>query len=88
MNAPFNKPMILFYYIMEVILQHNKKLENFFHDILQIGVEFNEISKDKDLRVIANLLLILLNGLRVLGKIQQDEKASSSSLDTVLSLLD
>jgi len=48
----------------------------------------NSYSKDKDLEAIAGLIYILLSGIKVVAKIEPDQKRILSSVNTVLSLLD
>ena len=63
-------------------------MEIFLFDLLKIGVEREEISKEKDLKTLAGLFNTLMTGIRVVGKTQPSQEESFASLDAALSLLE
>jgi len=70
-------------------LAHNKtSFEKGFHQYLLKGEKDGQIPAGKNLQAIASLLFTLYNGLRVVGKIQQDEETLLSTVDAALLLLD
>lgn len=70
-------------------IAYNKTFfEKGFHQYLLKGEKDGQIPAGKDLKAIASLLFTLYNGLRVVGKLQQDEETLSSAVDVALQLLD
>jgi len=71
------------------VLQNNKtKFEKIFHDYLLSGVSKKQISKKKNLKVIASLLYTFYNGLRVVTKVNFNKKQFSESFEELLTVLD
>lgn len=74
---------------LEVILQNNKEdFENIFFEYLQKAKNAAHITTNQDLRSIAALFFTIYNGLRVVSKVQPDEKKLRDSVQVALSLLD
>lgn len=74
---------------MMKVLQDNKtKFEKILFDYLKHGVDQNQISKDKNLKVIASLFYTFNNGLRVVTKVNFDKKQFIASVDELLGVLD
>jgi TetR/AcrR family transcriptional regulator, transcriptional repressor for nem operon len=74
---------------IQAILEENKNtFENVFYKFLLSGEHKGEIVKGKDLKTIANLLFTLYNGIKVVAKIQPNQKDLLESVDVALSLLD
>lgn len=73
---------------IQLILQQNKTLfEGILYDYLVTGEQSGEIPKGKDLRMIATLLFTFFSGIKVVAKVETDEKLRSS-IETILTLLD
>lgn len=72
----------------QVLHDNKKKFEKIFHDYLKLGVQRNQISPHKNLKVIASLLYTFYSGLRVVTKVNFNKKQSVDSVDEILSLLD
>ncbi|MDF1696712.1 MAG: hypothetical protein P1U56_12800 [Saprospiraceae bacterium] len=71
------------------ILQENKRIfEKIYIDYLSLGVERGQISKSKNIQSIASLIYTMHNGLKVITKVNFDEKELIESVDTLLSILD
>lgn len=74
---------------MQTKLRANRDaMQKAFHGFLLKGAETGQISADKDLKTIANLLFTFFNGFRVIGKIADDAQELQTSVDTILQLLD
>lgn len=74
--------------IRSMLLDNQTEIENLFVDYLAQGQKKGQIAADKDVRAVASLLFVLYNGLKVVTKIQVDEKSLQASLGAVLGLLD
>ena len=59
-----------------------------FLNYLTLGVERGQISKDKNLKAIANLFFTFSNGLKVVTKVPFDHETFSASVDSLLTVLD
>lgn len=74
---------------MVQVLQDNKaKFERIFYDYLLLGVEKKQISKRKNLKVIASLIYTFYSGLRVVTKVNFNKKQFIESVDALLTVLD
>jgi TetR/AcrR family transcriptional repressor of nem operon len=74
---------------VKAIVSNNKdNFESIFYNFLLTGQESGEISKDKDLIVIATLIYTLFSGISVIAKVEPKQKDLLSTVDLVLSLLD
>ena len=62
--------------------------EDAFYQYLVKGEQEGQITKGKDLKAIAQMLFALYNGLKVIGKVQQEEAALMPSVRMALSVLD
>ena len=72
-----------------VLVENNKEsFEKMFLDYLKYGVETNQISNKKDLKVISSLLFTFYNGLKVITKVSFNKDNYLKSVDTLLSILD
>lgn len=74
--------------LQEVITQYKTTMVKAFHNFLKKGVESGQISNDKDLKTISNLLYTFMMGLRVVGKTRPKKKESLATVEVILSLLD
>ena len=71
------------------LIQENKRqFEELFCNYLALGVERNQISKDKNLQAIATLFFTFYNGLKVVTKVDFDPAEFSKSVDSLLTVLD
>ena len=71
------------------ILKKNQSIfEDMFYTYLLSGIKTGEISKNKDIKPIADLIFILFNGINVIGKIECDSTKIMKSVKIVLTLLD
>ncbi len=74
---------------IQAILEENiKTFENVFYNFLLSGEKKGEIAKGKDLKAIASLIYMLYNGIKVVAKVEPDERKLFSSVDAALVLLD
>ncbi|MEM9984552.1 MAG: TetR/AcrR family transcriptional regulator [Bacteroidota bacterium] len=71
-----------------VVEQYRADVISTFYAFLQQGVAWGQVSGDKSLITIANLLFTYMMGLRVADKIKPDEASANASLEALLSLLD
>lgn len=71
-----------------ILVENKLAIEQLFLDFLNKGVESGEISPDKPLAALANLLFVLYNGLNVVGKIQQNREQMIGAIQSALSILD
>lgn len=71
----------------QCICQNKDGFEANMRELLQIGVDQGEISKDKDLKAIASALFTLNAGLQVVGKMESDRDVLYSIVDQTLSML-
>jgi TetR/AcrR family transcriptional repressor of nem operon len=72
-----------------VILENNKNdFEHIFFEYLQKGKAAGQITTNTDLKSIAALFYTLYNGLRVVSKVQPNEKKLNETVEVALSLLD
>ncbi len=74
--------------IAEVLENNKSDFESIFLEYLQKGKDARQITTNKDLRSIAALFYTLYNGLRVVSKVQPDERNLSDTVQVALSLLD
>ncbi len=74
--------------LQPIINEHKLKIETLFLAFLKKGQDSGQISTEKNLNMIANLLYILMTGLRVVNKTKPELSESIASVDAVLSLLD
>ena len=74
--------------ILAIAIQNREEFEQFFLEFLKKGVEKGEISANKNLEVIASLLFVLYNGIKVVGKTNPNLSHLEKSIDEVISLLD
>jgi len=71
-----------------LVHENKKHFEEMFFNYLLLGVERNQISKDKNLQAIATLFFTFYNGLKVVTKVDFDAAVFSKSVDSLLSVLD
>ena len=70
-------------------LQENKQfIEESFGTALKSAVARGELSADLDINILSRTLFTFFNGLQVTAKIRPNKAELSSSIDTVLDLLD
>ncbi len=74
--------------LLKKLALHKKNTEQDFYELLQRGVDSGEIPPGKDLRAIAGLLYMLMQGLRVVGKTKPAQKKTMTALEQILSILD
>ncbi|NQY93213.1 MAG: TetR/AcrR family transcriptional regulator [Campylobacteraceae bacterium] len=74
--------------INKVLLQNKEVLEKMFYDFLKQGQDRGEISKDKDIEAISSLIYTLFSGIRVVARLESNDKKLLSSMNAVLSILD
>lgn len=74
--------------INKVLLQNKDALEKMFYDFLKLGQDRGEISKDKDIQAISSLIYTLFSGIRVVARLEPNDKKLLSSMNAVLSILD
>jgi len=70
------------------ISDNKKQFEKLFYEYLKLGVKREQISKDKNLKVIAALFFTFYNGLKVVTKVDFNVNTFSKSVDSLLSILD
>lgn len=71
-----------------LIQENRRQFEKLFLNYLQQGVEKNQISEEVNLKAVATLFFTFYNGLKVVTKVDFDAAAISSSIDSLLSVLD
>ena len=74
--------------INKVLLQNKDALEKMFYDFLKLGQDRGEIPKDKDIQAISSLIYTLFSGIRVVVRLEPNDKKLLSSMNAVLSILD
>ena len=74
--------------LQTLIKEHKQVMEGIFYHFLQKGVQAGQISQEKDIAMISQLLYTLMMGLRVVGKTNPDPEESMASVRAVLTLLD
>ena len=74
--------------INKVLLENKNRFEKMFCDLLKLGQDRGEISKDKDIQSIAFLIYTLLSGIRVVVRLESSKKKLLNSMNTVLDILD
>jgi len=74
--------------INKVLLENKDAYEKMFEDFLKKGQETGEIAKNKDVQAISSLIYTLLGGIRVIARLEKNEKKLLSSVNAVLSILD
>lgn len=75
-------------YLKEALSKNRDYYETVFYDFLLRGQQNGEISKDKDIKTISFLIYTLYNGIKVVSKLEKDNKKILASVDCVLKLLD
>lgn len=75
-------------HIQKQLVNNKSKFENLFYEFLLSGQKSGEISKDKDIKVIANLIYTFISGIKVVAKVEPDKESLLSSAKTILLLLD
>jgi len=73
--------------IQDVLAENRSDFEEIFHEFLLSGKKSGEISKEKNLDVIASLIYTFYSGIKVVAKIEPDRKKLNSSVSILLSLL-
>lgn len=73
--------------ILEILINNKSTFEDIFYEFLLSGQRSGEISKDKDIKAIASLIYTLFSGIKVITKIETDKNKLTSSIKTVLTLL-
>ena len=74
--------------IQSILEENYNTFEDLFYRFLRLGEKRWEIPEGKDLRTIAGLLFTLYNGMKVVAKVQTDQKKLMAEVDAVLALLD
>ncbi|AWW29220.1 TetR/AcrR family transcriptional regulator [Echinicola strongylocentroti] len=74
--------------LADLVCQNKLQCEKMLLHYLKLGVERNQISKDKDLQAIATLLFTFYSGLKVITKVDFDPAEFSRSVDALLKVLD
>jgi len=74
--------------INKVLLQNKDSLEKMFTQFLNDGQKKGEISKDIDTQAISSLIYTLLSGIRVVARLEPNDKKLLSSINAVLTILD
>jgi len=74
--------------INKVLLQNKDSLEKMFTEFLKDGQDKGEISQDIDIQAISSLIYTLLSGIRVVARLEPNDKKLLSSINTVLTILD
>lgn len=72
----------------KTLLDNKVTFYRMFYSFLLQGVQEGQVSAEKDIKTIANLLYTFFNGFRVITKISTDIQELQKSVDTMLSLLD
>lgn len=73
---------------MLAVIQENKTfMIATFEDFLTTGVASGEISKEKNVETLANVLHTFYNGIKIVSKTDANQKELLASVDTVLTLL-
>ena len=75
-------------YVNELLTMNKIFYETLFHDFLEKGQRNGEISKDKDIKIVAFLLFTLFNGIKTVSKLEKDNSKLFDSIDNILKLLD
>lgn len=74
---------------IQAMLEQNKNaFEQVLYELLLSAEKTGEISKGKDLKALARLIFTLYNGIKVVAKIQPNERNLLSSVEAALVLLD
>ena len=74
---------------MVQVLEDNKaKFEKIFYDYLLLGVQKKQISKSKNLKVIASLFYTFSAGLKITTKVNFNKNHFFESVDELLTVLD
>ena len=71
-----------------LILDNKKHAVHLFRDYLQHGVDQGQISTEKDVLAIANLIFTFYNGLQVVTKVDPNEDENMAALEALLKVLD
>lgn len=74
--------------MQRTLLDNKETFHRMFYSFLHQGMQEGQISTDKDIKAIADLLYTFFNGFRVITKISTDKQELKKSVDTMLSLLD
>lgn len=74
--------------IVKLIKDNEKTFEGIFYDYLKQGEQNGDFTPGKNLKAIAHLLFMIQSGLKVIAKVNTDEKRLMQSVETALSLLD
>jgi len=75
-------------YVNELLNDNQQFYESLFYDFLHKGQKNGEISKEKDIKMIAFLIITLFSGIRVVSKFEKNNERLFSILDNILTLLD
>lgn len=73
--------------LLETLENNKQSFETIFYEYLKKGREVGQLKTTHDLKSIASLFYTLYNGIRVVSKVQPDEKKLSNSVKVALSLL-
>jgi len=75
-------------YVNKLLVTNKIFYETLFYNFLYKGQQNGEISKDKDIKLIAFLMFTLFNGIKTVSKLEKDNKKLFDSIENILKLLD
>jgi len=70
------------------LIENRERIETIFYNFLQKGVASNEIDAKKDLKSIASFIFTMYSGLKVITKINSNQKKLLNTIKIALSVLD
>ena len=73
--------------LLDVLERNKEDFETVFFEYLKKGKANGQLKTTQDLKSIASLFFTLYNGIRVVSKVQPDQKKLSDSINVALSLL-
>lgn len=74
--------------VRQALIKNKNTVEKIFYEFLLSGQKSGEISKDKDTKIIAGLIYVVLCGINVAAKKEKNKKKLLSSVDMIFTLLD
>lgn len=74
--------------IIKLIKDNEKAFEGIFYKYLKQGEQNGDFAPGKNLKAIAHLIFMIHSGLKVVAKVNTNEKQLMQSVDAALSLLD
>ena len=73
--------------MLEVFEGVKHDFEHLFYKYLKKGRKSGELKTDQDLKILASLLFMIYNGMKVISKINPKKKEVSNSLDLAMTLV-